>query len=176
MSFADLRAIAIPAGWLITLGAASPLPPPPALQGARSLAVDPDFAEVAAMEMQLWEAWRVHDRATIVALSDPDYVNVEEESIATLPEILAEFDNVTVDSYALGAFAPLRVSADVIVLNYRAEIRGHYDGPHGRADLSRPVSESSLWVRREGRWRNLMLRETSVAAARYPHPPPLNER
>jgi hypothetical protein len=155
-------------------GAAVPAAPDlPALRGAPAVAGDRDAAAVIRLERRLWEAWRRGDGATVRALSDPHYVNVTEESVDGLSGILADLPHFHLDSYRLGPMAPLRVGRDAILLNYRAEIIGHYDGRAGPIDLSRPVSESSLWVRRAGAWRNLMLHETTVAPVRFPHAPTL---
>lgn len=165
--FAPSSVVARPAA---TLSATSV----PALHGSASFHADAEMTQVAALEKRIWDAWKRRDKATIVALTDPSYVNVDENGVAGLADVLGSFAEFHLDDYQLGPMFALRIGPDAIVLNYNAKIHGHVRTGH--VDVSRPVSESSLWVRRAGKWRNLMLHETTLAPIRFPLASPPNSR
>lgn len=126
---------------------------------------------VAVLERTLWAAWQRNDRTTITRLSDSSYLSVNEASISGLAGIFD--DRFHLDSYSLGPFFSFRPDANTIILVYRANMTAHYDGPRGRIDLSRPVSECSVWIERKPhQWRNAMLHETTVASVRFPNAAP----
>jgi hypothetical protein len=128
-----------------------------------------DVRAVMALERTLWQAWRNGDSATIARLSDPAYQSIAEGSLGGLSEVLRDVRATHLVSYTLGPMAPLRVTRDVIVLNYRGYMQAKYVAGEREIDVSRPVAESSIWVRRAGEWRNVMLHETTIAPVRLPH-------
>jgi hypothetical protein len=145
-----------------------PVGPVAALGGCKEVRGNGDLSEVMKLEARMWRAWAARDRATIIKLSDPSYINVDETSVATLTDVLSSFGQFHLDDYQLGPMCPSRLNADAIVLNYNARIHGRVDTKSGPVDVSRPVTETSIWVRRAGDWRNLMLHEVTLAPVRFP--------
>ena len=64
----------------------------------------------------------------------------------------------TVTSYSLGPFSVTAVSADSMLLTYRAE----QDTLCGNARVPSPVWASSLYAKRSGRWVNVLYQHTPV--------------
>ena len=65
----------------------------------------------------------------------------------------------TVKSYSLGPFSVTAVSADSLLLTYRAE----QETLCGNARVPSPVWASSLYAKRSGRWANVLYQHTPVA-------------
>jgi uncharacterized protein DUF4440 len=128
------------------------------LTGLPPLASDREVRDVLALEKFLWEGWRRHDLAAIRSRTATDYLSVSETGYSSWPEIEKGFDEYRLESYSLGPMRALRVSPDVIVISYPAEIHGSWAGK----DVSRHVAESTIWVRRDGRWMNVYLHEITV--------------
>lgn len=119
-----------------------------------------DAAQVIAHERELWAAWKAHRLETIVRLSVPEYVCLSEDgpdSALTLERIKADFDAYELQDYRLGRIELRRVAPDTLILVYNAHLSGR---DHGKA-LDRAVAEASVWVRRDGAWRNAMLHEVT---------------
>lgn len=109
-------------------------------------------------ERELWEAWKRQDLSTIERLTAPDYYTVSEhgpEQAVGIDEIRADFARYHLREYRLGQVAARQLSPDVIALIYNAYVSATFDGE----DISREVAEASIWVRREGKWLNVLLHE-----------------
>lgn len=119
---------------------------------------DAELNHVIKLERDMWEAWHKHDLATLKTLTSPDYVTVSESGQSTWPEVEAAFGDFVLSGFSLGEIRALRVSRDVVVISYPAQIHGTYKG----TDVSRSVAECSVWRREKGRWRNVFLHEITV--------------
>ncbi|HEY4640136.1 MAG TPA: nuclear transport factor 2 family protein [Thermoanaerobaculia bacterium] len=108
-------------------------------------------------ERQLWDAWKHRDRATFEKLTAPDYACVSEDGVLGLEQIRTMFATAHLSDYRLGKMVARRISADSIVVVYNAHMVGEADGK----DVSRGVSEASVWARRGGEWRNVLLHEVT---------------
>ncbi len=62
-------------------------------------------------------------------------------------------------NYSLGPIAVTPVTADAVLVTYRAE----QDTVCGEAKVPSPVWATSLYARRGGRWVNVMYQHTPVA-------------
>lgn len=120
--------------------------------------VDAETAHLVKLERDMWEAWRTRDLKALAALTSPEYVTVNENGRSTWAEVREAFTDVTLQSYTLGEMTPTRVSADVVIITYPAEIKGSYK----TFDMSRKVAECSIWRREKGAWRNVFLHEVTV--------------
>jgi len=119
---------------------------------------DPDVAKVMQYEREMWEAWQKKNLPALKALTSADYVTVSEIGEATWKEVEAAFPDTEIRGYTIGDMSAVRVTDDVIILSYPAEIRGSYK----TTDLSRKVAECSVWRREKGKWMNLYLHEVTV--------------
>ena len=134
------------------------LVPTPASAQKRPAPIDVELTQITQLERDMWEAWRKHDLDALRALTSPDYVTVNEFGRSTWAEVEAGFGDATLNGFTLGEMNTVRVSRDVILLSYPAEIQGTFKG----ADISRKVAECSVWRREKGRWRNVFLHEITV--------------
>lgn len=124
----------------------------------RPAPIDVEINQIVKLERDMWEAWHNRDLEALRALTSSDYVTVNEFGRSTWAEVEAGFGDVTIETFTLGEMTPLRVSRDVILVSYPAEIHGTYKG----ANISRKVAECSVWRREKGRWHNLYLHEITV--------------
>jgi ketosteroid isomerase-like protein len=131
---------------------------PAPVSAQRPAPIDVEINQIVKLERDMWEAWRKHDLPALRALTSSDYVTVNEFGRSTWAEVEGSFGDASLESYTLGDIDPIRVSRDVILLSYPAEIHGTYKG----ADISRKVAECSVWRREQGRWRNVFLHEVTV--------------
>lgn len=127
-------------------------------QAAPGKATDAETEQVLRMERELWDGWKRHDLAAIKSRTAADYLSVSETGDTSWQDIEKGFDDYTLESFSLGPIRSLRVSRDVIVLSYPAEIKGSFAGK----DVSRRVAESTIWARRNGRCLNVFLHEITV--------------
>jgi hypothetical protein len=133
-------------------------PPLPVSAQKRAAVADAEASHIIELERAMWDAWHTRDLATLRALTSQDYVTVNEFGQSTWPEVEAAFGDVVLSGFSLGEIRALRVSKDVIVVSYPAEIHGTYKG----TDMSRRVAECSVWRQEKGHWRNVFLHEITV--------------
>jgi len=127
---------------------------------ARSAVPDPDLAKVVTLEKALWNAWKTLDQNTIIRLSATDYYSINEEGpdkAVGLAEIKQDLRVAHITDFKLGPMAARRLGPDTIFVGYNAHIFGSASGK----DISRGVAEGSIWVRRDGRWLNVVLHEVT---------------
>lgn len=124
-----------------------------------NVAVADDMSDVKAAEIRLWEAWHHHDLNTWVELTSPDYVWSDGRDLRDYASVRKTFDSGTLQDYRTSEMHAVKVAPDVIVLSYRAHMKGVYEKKPFESD----VAEGSVWIRRKGQWRNLMLQEVEVS-------------
>lgn len=124
--------------------------------------LQPDDARVIReLEAESWIAWKGHDAAFFERFLSEDHVEVHGYGIVGKS---ATVDGVrspacVVQSYSLGPFSLTAVSADAVLVTYRAEQRTTC----GEAKVPSPVWATSLYARRAGRWVNVLYQHTPVA-------------
>ena len=108
--------------------------------------------ELMALEEQYWNAIKERDPATAEALSDDPCVIVGAQGVgevdrASLGKMLesAEYE---LESFAFEDVHMRPVSDDVVALAYKVKEKLVVDG--ARVDLE--AFDSSVWVRRDGKW------------------------
>ena len=131
-------------------------------------AVADDAADVKKLEIQLWEAWHNHDLKTWNELTAPEYIWSDGKQMRDYSAVRKEFDLARLEEYKTSDMQVVRVSPDVIVLSYRAFMKGIYKDKPFQAD----VAECSVWVKRDGKWRNAMLQEVEVSGKETQVTPP----
>jgi Domain of unknown function (DUF4440) len=109
----------------------------------RSAGSDPDVSNIMKLERQVWEAWQKHDLPALKTLTARDYLSVNETGATTWSQVEAAFADFELSSFTLGEMHALRVSRDVVIISYPAEIHGSVNG----LDVSRTVAECSVWRR-----------------------------
>ena len=129
----------------------------PALAAAKA---DPLEAQLIAMEKQSWVAWQGHDDKFFDRFLSADHVEVGVGGPADKASVVTGVagDGCKVASYAVDHFAFTRFSPDSALLTYRAQ----QDTLCGGVAVPSPVWASSFFVRRNGRWQNVLYVHTPI--------------
>ena len=119
-----------------------------------------DEAAVRALEARSWVAWQNHDAAFFEQFLSDDHVEIHGYGVAGKAAVVEGVRSpyCKVQSYALGPLTVTVVSADSMLVTYRAE----QDTTCGTARVPSPVWASSLYARRAGRWVNVLYQHTPV--------------
>ena len=120
-----------------------------------------DEATIREMETKSWVAWKNSDAAFFEQLLSEDHVDVHSVAITGKAAVVAGVKSAAcvVKNYSIGPMSLTRVSADAVLLTYRAE-QDTSCGPH---KVPSPVWATSLYARRDGRWVQVMYQHTPVA-------------
>lgn len=120
-----------------------------------------DEASIRELETKSWVAWKSHDAAFFEQFLSEDHVEVHPHGIVGKAAVVDAVRSPAciVQSYSLGPFALTPVSADTLLLTYRAE----QDTVCGGLKVASPVWATSLYARRAGRWTNILYQHTPVA-------------
>ncbi len=127
-----------------------------------------DIADVKKDEIELWEAWHNQDVKKWSELTSPEYVWSDGRQIRGYSAVEKEFGMGKLAQYKTSDMQAVRISADVIVLSYRASINGVYNGKPFQSD----VAECSVWTKSGGKWRNVMLQEVETSGKETQVTPP----
>ncbi len=125
----------------------------------------PDAAlkdHIVDLEKQSWVAWKAHDAEFFSGFLSDDHVEVGPRGVLGKADIVAGVGSPAckVESYAVDRFTLTRVSEETALLTYRAEQKtmcGTYAVPS-------PAWASSLYVKRGGRWMNVLYQQTPAAS------------
>lgn len=127
---------------------------------AASAAVPPDdvVATLTALEKQSWAAWQARDAAFFDSFLSADHVEVGFGGPAPREAVLAVVGSPAcrVESYSVDRFSATAIDADTVLLVYHAA----QSTTCGGKPVPSPVWVSSLYARRDGRWRNVMYQQT----------------
>ena len=130
-----------------------------ALVIALALALAPaDETAIRELEAQSWVAWKAQDADFFERFLSDDHVEIHGYGITGKAAVVEAVRRraCTVRSYALGPISLAAVSDDTVLVTYRAE----QDTACGEAKVPSPVWASSLYVRRSGRWVNVLYQHT----------------
>lgn len=109
-------------------------------------------AQLVAMEKQSWVAWQARDAAFFRDFLSDDHVEVQNNGVAGKDPVVASVGSpaCVVKSYAVDHFKLTQFSADAAVLTYHAA----QDTTCAGARVPSPVWATSVFVKRDGKWRN----------------------
>ena len=115
---------------------------------------------IRQLEFRSWVAWKSHDAAFFEQFLADDHVEVHGHGITNKSAVVAGVRSPTcvVRTYSLGPFTVAKTSTDSVLVTYRAE----QNTLCGGARVPSPVWATSLYVRRAGRWVNVMYQHTPV--------------
>lgn len=114
--------------------------------------------QVMALEKQSWEYLRTRDRAAMRRFLPDDAVLIFSGERFDKEEMLAHMANYRLDTYEIDPAYGLRmITPDAVVLIYRVTSRGATRFDRTATDK---VLATSLYVRRNGRWRAVLYQET----------------
>jgi hypothetical protein len=136
---------------------AKALPAPPAPQRTEARAT---LEVLVAIERRSWDAWKGHDGAFFGATLADDHLDVGFGGPVDKASVVAGVNSpaCTVRSFAVDRFRLLDIDADTALLVYRAE----QDTTCGNFRVPSPAWVSSLYVRRGGRWQNVLFQQTAT--------------
>ena len=120
-----------------------------------------DEAQVRELENRSWVAWKMRDGAFFERVLSEDHVDVHAHGLSGKAEVVAgvRSPECVVRSYALGPYSMTVVTADSVLVTYRAE----QDTVCSGRKVASPVWAASLYARRSGRWLNVMYSHTPLS-------------
>lgn len=120
-----------------------------------------DESIIRDLEVNSWVAWKNHDATFFERFLSEDHVEVHAAGIVGKSTVVdgVRASGCVVQSYLLGQFSFTPVSADTVLLTYRAE----QDTACGAMKVPSPVWATSLYTKRGGYWVNVLYQHTPVA-------------
>lgn len=130
----------------------------PAASASESAANDKLKTTLVDLERQSWEAWKGHDGKFFSGFLSDDHVEVGFQGPAGKTSVVADVSGpeCSVESYAVDNFQLTRISVDTALLIYHAQQKTLC----GAVAVPSPVWASSLYVKRGGRWLNVMYQQS----------------
>ncbi|NNC14001.1 nuclear transport factor 2 family protein [Planctomonas sp. JC2975] len=112
------------------------------------------------LESKVWDALVNGDATADRNLLSDDFLGVDPTGFATRADHVAQIaEGPSIASYAIADAKLIAVSADTVMLSYRAD----YRRPNNRAGERMFIS--SLWVQRDGRWWNTFSQDSPAQTA-----------
>jgi hypothetical protein len=113
------------------------------------------------LEKQSWEAWKNHDGKFFQGFLSDDHVEVGFGGPTNKATVVAGVAGAgcTVKSYVVDHFEVAALDADTALLTYHAA----QDTTCGGTAVPSPVWVSSLYMKRGGRWLNVLYQQTSTS-------------
>ncbi len=117
-----------------------------------------DETLIRELETKSWVAWKNHDAGFFEHFLSDDHVEIHTYGIVGKAAVVdgVRSPACVVQAYSLGPLSLTPVSADAVLVTYRAE----QDTTCGAQKVPSPVWASSLYARRAGRWVNVMYQHT----------------
>lgn len=115
-------------------------------------------ADLIELERQSWRAWQARDGDFFEDFLSDDHVEVGFAGVTDKATVVASVrtSDCVVRSYTIADFKAVRLAPDVALLTYHAS----QDTTCRGVPVPSPVWASSLYVRRDGRWRNAAYQQT----------------
>ena len=120
-----------------------------------------DQASIRDLEARSWVAWKNHDSAFFEQFLSDDHVEIHGYGVVGKAAVVdgVRSPACVVQAYTLGPLTLTPVSADAVLVTYRAE----QDTTCGTQKVPSPVWASSLYAKRGGRWVNVLYQHTPTA-------------
>jgi len=116
--------------------------------------------ELTALEKQSWEATLKNDTEFFEGfLADEATGVLADGSVIGRKQIITNLDDLHLKKYTMGKTSLLRISEDAAMILYPASYEAVHKGVQERYSA---VNCSALYVRRSGKWRQLLYRETAT--------------
>lgn len=115
---------------------------------------------LVGLEKQSWVAWKAHDARFFEDFLSDDHVEVGPRGLTNKAALVTGVGSPVckVDSYSVDAFRFTRVADDTAVLNYRAKQKTTC----GSVSIPSPARATSVYVKRDGKWLNVLYQQTPV--------------
>jgi hypothetical protein len=120
----------------------------------KAVVISSDESRVEELERQSWVSWQKRDGAFFQRFLSDDHVEVHATGLAGKQAVVATVSSpgCVVNSYRVGDFKVTHINADTILLNYNAA----QDTVCFKKKVPSPAWVSSLYVRRNGEWLNIL--------------------
>ncbi len=112
--------------------------------------------EVINQEKLAWELAKKKDKEGLAKLLSEDFTEITEDGVFDRAQILANFEDLTLTSYSPSDFRVKNIGLDVMLLIYQVTVNGKYKGNNFQTDNN----AASLWMKRGGKWQNVLFQET----------------
>ena len=110
-------------------------------------------------EQKLWKAWQDKDAETFRKMLWPDAVLISGSGMESYTDVLENFgEECEVRGFSLSDYAFRKMSDNVVLLTYMASQDATCDG----RVLPSPVRASSIYVQRDGEWKNIFYQDSAV--------------
>jgi hypothetical protein len=128
-----------------------------AVCAAEQLAPADDTA-IRDLELKSWVAWKAQDATFFEQFLSDDHVEVHGYGVTTKANVVGAVRKAgcVVQMYALGPMTLTPVTPESVLVSYRAE----QDTRCGGAKVPSPVWATSLYVKRSGKWVNVLYQQT----------------
>lgn len=121
------------------------------------------IGEVIQLEKEVWKAARARDATKFAELVPADAVMIFQSGIVTQPDYIATMHGRTLQKNTIWDLRGYMPNRTTVILTYQTVRRGNY---RGKRFPSTPVIESTIWIKREGRWVAVLNQETPITAKR----------
>jgi Domain of unknown function (DUF4440) len=113
---------------------------------------------LVAMEKQSWVAWKNHDANFFRGFLSDDHLEVGFTGVANKSDVVKSVESpmCVVSSYVVDNFHVVSLSADLAVVTYHES----QDTKCNAVAVPSPAWVSSLYIKREGRWLNVLYQQT----------------
>ncbi len=117
---------------------------------------------LAGLEKQSWVAWKARDALFFEGFLSDDHIEVGPFGFIDKATVVAGVGSPAckVESYFVGEIRFTRLAGDSAVLNYRAEQKTTCGG----AAVPSPAWATSVYVKRGGKWLNVLYQQTPLPA------------
>ena len=112
---------------------------------------------IVGKSRETWEAYKTRNIGAIKALAAPEYGAFNLTGPSNLQEDIANIQKLTIASYTIDEPRVSRVTKDVVILRYRCDLKGSFDGKPFV-----PIYATEVWVNRGGKWQIVSYQETAV--------------
>jgi hypothetical protein len=110
-------------------------------------------------EQKLWKAWQDKDAEAFRKNLWPDAVLISGSGMENYTDVLENFgEECEVRGFSLSDYAFRKMSDNVVLLTYMAS----QDATCNGRELPSPVRASSIYVQRDGEWKNIFYQESAV--------------
>ena len=113
---------------------------------------------IVELEKEGWEAIKKKDWNGLGALMTADFVMVDENGIVSgRPEVLKVLADLTLTDYLMEDTKGVMLDKDAALLTYKVTQKGSFKG---QAIPSKPYYASSVYVKRGGKWLNVLFQQS----------------
>ena len=117
--------------------------------------------ELIAKERQVWEAYRVKDAKALGQLLAEDFYAIEDVDgeIMTKAQALESLAGLDLKNFQMENFKVIGINDGSAIVRYKVKATGEFKR---HPMLPHWSMVSSIWVKRSGKWQNLVYQETKI--------------